>query len=182
MEKYYTDTIESVRLNTRFLTLDDVDAWTPYFENEECCRFLPSFKGFTDPKDRAKEWIDFAMLRYQNMRAGMRALIHKETGELIGQSGLLLQEVEGKDELEVGYHLLYPHWHQGYATEAASMFKDYVFGNNMGDYVISIINPQNDNSKRVAMRNGMKFERQAIFRDSLNDIFKIYREEWMAAK
>jgi RimJ/RimL family protein N-acetyltransferase len=182
MDKYYTDIIESERLNTCFLTADDAEIWTTYFTNEECCRFMMNPKGYTNALDRAKEWIDFALLRYQNKRGGLKALIHKETGEFIGQCGLLVQEVDGMEELEIGYHLLYEHWHKGYAAEAANAFKDYAFGNDMAPSIVSIINPQNENSKKVAMRNGMQLEKQGIFRDTLNDIFRINRTAWLATK
>ena len=46
------------------------------------------------------------------------ALIHKETGNLIGDCGLILVEGRGP-EIEISYDIAYKFWGRGYATEAA---------------------------------------------------------------
>lgn len=174
----YTDGLESERLVTRFLTMDDAATWMPYFANKENSKFI-DIAGDQLPAQRAQAWMEFCLKRYRESRYGLQALVLKDTGEMIGQCGLLLQEVDGLPELEIGYHLLLPYWGKGYAAEAARLFRDYAFGNNMAPYLVSIIHPGNTASKKVAMRNGMTlWKPDATWHNNSCNIFRITREEW----
>ena len=127
----------------------------------------------------AQYWIDLCLKRYEENRLGLQALLDKETGAFIGQCGLLKQEVNGKPEIEVGYHLIGRYWGMGYATEAAQMFRDYGFENSATESLVSIIHPLNEQSKKVAMRNGMKLvDTRTIFREQEYHLYRITREEW----
>jgi RimJ/RimL family protein N-acetyltransferase len=82
-------------------------------------------------------------------------LINKDTNEFVGQCGLLAQEVDGEQKVEVGYHIFKKHWGQGYAPEAAKLFIDYGFKNNQATSIISIINTGNVRSQKVAHKNSL---------------------------
>jgi RimJ/RimL family protein N-acetyltransferase len=86
------------------------------------------------------------------------ALIHRKTGELVGQCGLLKQTLDGRTELEIGYHIIPRFRGRGFATEAARAFKQYAFDNNLSDSIVSIIHVDNVRSQRVAEKNGMQRE------------------------
>lgn len=47
------------------------------------------------------------------------------TRAMIGDCGITLQEVDGTQLLEIGYHLRRDLWGQGFATEAARACRDY---------------------------------------------------------
>jgi RimJ/RimL family protein N-acetyltransferase len=55
----------------------------------------------------------------------------KETGECIGDCGLIQQQINDVAEVEIGYHISKKHWRQGYASEAAQACKEYGF-NELG--------------------------------------------------
>jgi len=176
----YKDNLETPRLITRFVTQDDVAAWLEYCSDPVATEFT----GLSDetPEQMAQDVIDITQIRYEEGRLGLQALISKETGEMIGKCGLLIQhEVNGNTELEIGYHLIRRYWGKGYATEAAQMFRDYAFENDMADSVVSIIDPLNIASQKVALRNGMKLvDKEATFRDNIYYLYRITKEEWMA--
>ncbi|MGN6566963.1 MAG: GNAT family N-acetyltransferase [Flavipsychrobacter sp.] len=149
----YKDKLEAPRLITRFVTQEDVPVWLEYCSDPVATEFT----GLSDktPEEMALEVMKITLKRYEEGRLGLQALISKETGEMIGKCGLLIQhEVNGKTELEIGYHLIRRYWGQGYAIEAAQMFRDYAFENDMADSVVSIIDPLNIASQKVALRNG----------------------------
>ena len=50
-------------------------------------------------------------------------------------------------------------WGQGYATEAAAACRDHALGELGRDRVISLIDPQNTPSIRVAEKIGERYER-----------------------
>lgn len=158
----YEDNLHGERLSTRFLNMGDVKVWANFLANKECIEFFPDAK-FKTPEDRAVFWIEKQLTRYKENKFGLQALLDRNTGEFIGQCGLLLQEVDGKQELEVGYHILREHWGKGYAIEAAKLFKVYGFKNKQSDSIVSIIHHQNTRSQNVAIKNGMQKEKQTTW-------------------
>ena len=57
----------------------------------------------------------------------MNALTLKTTENLILLCGLLVQTVDGMQDLEIGYSVLPQYWHKGYATEAAKKCRESAF-------------------------------------------------------
>jgi RimJ/RimL family protein N-acetyltransferase len=87
--------------------------------------------------------------------------------------------MDGRFEIEVGYHLLREHWGKGYATEAARVFRNYGFETTETPSIISIIHPDNLPSQRVAIRNGMTlWAKGQPWHNEVYDIYRITREEW----
>ncbi|MGB4849238.1 MAG: GNAT family N-acetyltransferase [Saprospiraceae bacterium] len=162
---------------TRFLTLDDISAWTDFFKDEEAIELMPTY-GLTTNKERATRWIEKQLDRYATNRMGHQALIDRNTNEFIGQAGLLVQEVDGITELEVGYHVFKKYWGQGYAPEAARLFLNYGFKNNLSDSIISIIDTRNLKSQRVADKNGLLREKQTTWSDLNVYIYRIDKVNW----
>lgn len=116
--------------------------------------------AFTDIE--AQNWLNKQFERYKQFGFGLWAVIDKKTKCFIGQVGLTIQNVEGKDELEIGYLIKRKYWHCGYATEAATACKEYAFCHLKKDRVVSIIRDSNSASQNVAKRVGMTIEKQFI--------------------
>ncbi|MES2704045.1 MAG: GNAT family N-acetyltransferase [Bacteroidota bacterium] len=180
---HYTP-ITTHRLNTRFLTPEDAAIWLEYATDAKATKYtLDNLLPGRTPEEAAKEFVHFAINRYTSNRLGLQALIDKQTGDFVGQCGLLVQEVNGQREIEVGYHLLRRHWGKGYAAEAAKAFRDYGFENNFAESMVSIIHPENEASKKVAVRNGMQLAAtDAKFRDTDYHLYRITRKEWEQLK
>ncbi|MEQ1732907.1 MAG: GNAT family N-acetyltransferase [Bacteroidia bacterium] len=152
MHNYYTNTNTECLL-IRPLTMHDVSAWQEFMADYESIKLFPTF--VTEAPNSAEIWIEKQIERYAQNRFGLMALIDKSTNEFVGQCGLLSKEVDGVDELEIGYSLMPKHTGKGYATEAAQAFKAIAFDNNYTQTVISIIHIDNIPSQKVAERNGM---------------------------
>lgn len=124
------------------------------------CNFLQDFQvmyayehAFSN--DEVQSWLDNQIRRYKEYGFGLWAIIKKDTGEFIGDCGLTYQDFNGKNVLEIGYHLQKKFWHKGFATEVAIACKEYAFNKLNADEVFSIIRDNNIPSQRVAIRNGM---------------------------
>jgi RimJ/RimL family protein N-acetyltransferase len=102
----------------------------------------------------------------------MNALFEKNTGLLVGYCGLLVQTVEDKTELEIGYSLLPQFRNRGFATEAATKCRDFAFENEFADSLISIISITNLPSQHVAIKLGMKRDFVSLYNQ--NEVY-IYR-------
>lgn len=105
--------------------------------------------------DKVQAWLDNQIRRYKQYGFGLWAIIKKDTNECIGDCGLTYQDFNGKEVLEIGYHLQKKFWHQGFATEVAIACKEYAFNNLKANEVFSIIRDNNIPSQKVAIRNGM---------------------------
>jgi [ribosomal protein S5]-alanine N-acetyltransferase len=114
-------------------------------------------------------------------RAGLPsqfAVIISSNGTLAGYCGFFHQQVDGTDEIEIGYRLHPDYWKQGLATEAAQAVRDHAFRDLQLGRVISLIHPDNIASRRVAEKNGMIFEKETVFRGFPTLVFAITRQHW----
>jgi RimJ/RimL family protein N-acetyltransferase len=110
----------------------------------------------------------------------MNALIDRQSGKLIGQSGLLIQTIEDELRLEVSYSILPEYWRQGFAFEAANTCRNYAFNQGWAENLISVIEPENIGSEKVALKNGMTLEKTIIedYGAPFN-VFSIQKEQWL---
>jgi RimJ/RimL family protein N-acetyltransferase len=166
--------LETERLRLRRFRHEDVDAVFAIIGDDVAMQYYP--RRF-DRHD-AKQWVDRNLRRYARDGHGIYAVALKGTDDVIGDCGVIKQEIEGKTELEVGYHLRRDHWGHGYATEAARACMGLTLHGLGADKVISLIRPENTPSRRVAERNGMKLERQVMHDGLLHLVYAMSREEF----
>lgn len=171
MNKYLLTNQETERLKFRKLEGADFDTWLAFHQEPLSTQF---WEGLPEnPVEACQHWFDKAFHRYDNDLGGMNVLIHKQTDEFIGQCGLLLQIVDGIQELEVGYSILPKYWGQGYATEAAQKCKAFARENNLATSLISIIGVDNIRSQKVALNNVMQLDKTTVYNANLSHIFRI---------
>lgn len=106
-------------------------------------------------KDEIHDWIAENMLRYHRDGYSYWAVTCKNTGQLIGVSGLLKETAGGKTYLGTGYIFNKTFWHQGYAFECAAACKTYAFTHLHTPLLTAQIRPENTASRKVAERLGM---------------------------
>lgn len=147
------ENLETERLRFRKLDLSDVPAWNEFISDEAVKEFLKIDQ--TDP-DASKKWILNQRRRYNDKLGGLLAIVEKKTNRLLGQAGILVQKINGENELEIGYHLLPNARKKGYATEAAYALIKHVFEKNLRNKIISLIHVDNTASQKVADNNGLK--------------------------
>jgi len=171
----YPELYETERLFIRPLNLDDIIVWRTFLADERSTKYFPEFMKNRDAA-HALTWIEKQICRYRDKKGGLMALMEKESGRFIGQSGLLIQQINGQEELEVGYHLLPEFWGKGYATEAAQFFKTLAFQISDVASVVSNIEVSNFPSQAVAKRNGMQNSGQFTWLDLEVFMYRIARE------
>ncbi len=134
--------------------MDDFEEFAGLTADPEVMRF--SVKGGPLSLDEAKEYFQKKILDHYKNGLGLWALYYKEEKKIIGFAGLVLQEIDGEKKIELGYRLLPKYWHRGLALEAAREICDYAFTVLKLKELISIIEPANTRSIRLAERNGMR--------------------------
>lgn len=164
--------LETKRLTMREMTPDDLDDLFEVFSDPETMRF------YLKPFDRqmTQTWIERNIQRYRLDGFGLWGLILKDSEKLIGDCGLVVQEVDGIREIEIGYHIRRDFWGIGLATEAAQSCRDYGFSQLGCEKLISLINPANIASRRVAEKNGMQLIKEMEWRGKPTCIYAIERK------
>ena len=174
--KYLLAGGETSRLIFRKIEKSDFTEWLKFFTDPTTSIHWLEEKQL--PQEQCESWYQKQFWRYENEMGGTNALIEKSSGKLIGHCGLLVQIVDDRTELEIGYSLLSEFWGKGYASEAAIRCRDYAFENNLSESLISIISLTNIPSQQVALKNGMAIEKETIYKDNRVYIFRIDKSDW----
>ena len=144
--------LETERLKLRLMRLDDLQNLLGIFSDAEAMQFYPS----TMDEYQTRQWIQRTLIRYEKDGFGLWIVELRDSGEFVGQCGLIAQNVNEKPEVEIGYLFLRRWWGRGLATEAACACRDFGFRKLGLKRLISIIDPENIASRRVAEKVGMK--------------------------
>jgi len=148
--------LETERLVLRRLTMDDLDDLFALYHGPDVRKYysegIPSY-------EETKQELDWMINTcYVQYGFGMWATIEKSSDRFIGRCGLTPMDIEGHEEIEVGYMLSKDYWGQGLATEAAQAILEYGFEQVGLSRLICVINPGNLASSKVAVKIGMKLE------------------------
>ena len=171
--------IETARIKLREYTFDYFDSLYEILSDEETMRHYP--KPFSEEKVRG--WLQWNIDNYAEYGFGLWAVVLKETGEMIGDCGITIQNIDGELLPEIGYHIHKKYWRQGYGSEAAKAVRDWAFENTNYDCLYSYMKYTNIGSYSVAVANGMKKVKE--YPDEKNIIsyaYAITRKEWEALK
>jgi RimJ/RimL family protein N-acetyltransferase len=152
------------------MTLADLDFVAGMLADPEVMRFYPKCLTRTE----ALGWLQRQQERYARDGHGLWLVQDTASGEPIGQVGLLIQQVDGVGEPEVGYLIHRPFWRRGYAAEAALATRDYAFATGR-DRVLSLIRPENVPSQGVARKMGMTVAKHTVFAGFDHLVFAVER-------
>ena len=167
---------ETKRLILRPITQDDFENWAAILSDAETMKHYPA------PYDAAgvQRWIDWTLKNYEVYGFGLWAVILKENGQFIGDCGITMQPINGKELPEIGYHVHKDHWRRGYGSEAARAVRDWTFRNTAFDCLYSYMTASNTASYSTAAAAGLK--RVKSYPDPVDGTLLVYaisREEWM---
>jgi len=155
--------LETPRLVLREFTPADADALEGILGDPVTMQYYPA----PFPRAEVEDWIRRNQARYRDYGFGIWAMLLKDSNELIGDCGCFvreLQELGGKAEFELAWHVRRDLWNRGYATEAAGQCMEYAFAKLSAERIIALVRPENLSSCRVAEKNGMNCERVIFWR------------------
>jgi RimJ/RimL family protein N-acetyltransferase len=159
---------ETSRLWLTSFTAEYVEELIPMFEDAEVCRFIGGVRTPEEVRPRLLRFIE----HYRLHGFSRWAVIHKETRKFMGWCGPMIFVVEGVTEVELGYTLRRPWWGNGYATEAAQSGLVHAQQTVGLRRIISLIDPRNDRSLRVAAKLGLQKERLTEWNSTPTYIFR----------
>lgn len=143
--------IKTERLGFRRLTHEDYDS-LHHILGDAATMYAWEY-GFSD--EQIIEWINKNLMRYEKDGFAYHAAIDKASGELIGVMGALIENIDGTEQIGIGYIVAKKHWGKGYATEGARAWIQYAFEQLGAARVIADIRPENTAFRKAAERLGM---------------------------
>jgi len=151
--------IETERLILREVLATDVAGMFELDSNPEVHKYLGN-KPITS-KEQAVAAIEHLQKQYKERGIARWAVIHKETDEFMGWSGIkYLTEQEQENGFynvyELGYRFISKFWGKGYATEAAKAWVDYAFNEMKIKSFYAAANKGNNGSVHVLQKVGFK--------------------------
>ena len=167
--------IETERLILREMCASDYDALYAVLADSDIMCHYP----YTFDEGRVRGWITKNIERYRIFGFGLWAVVLKSDGEMIGDCGLTIQNINGALKPEIGYHIRKDCQRKGYAKEAAVAVRDWAFSNTPFLVLYSYMKSANTASSSPARSVGM--QKVDEFRDKENDtteVYEISRKEW----
>ena len=140
--------------------LEDVDDMLAFVGDDEVMRWIGGEAG---GRETAIESIERWIARWDANGVGQFALVYE--GRVIGRVGLLVWDGRswqtsayadaGEHAVtELGWALARAHWGKGLATEAARAVRDWAYAERQIERLVSLIDPVNIRSIRVAAKLG----------------------------
>ncbi|MCQ4141793.1 GNAT family N-acetyltransferase [Chryseobacterium sp. EO14] len=108
--------------------------------------------------------IKMIQQQYLDNGVGRLAVIEKESGLLIGWSGLKLitQEINGYNNIyDLGYRFIPQYWGKGYALESAKASLDFGFNDLKAETIYAHAHSENEGSNHILRKLG--FEKTGEF-------------------
>ncbi|NET35808.1 MAG: GNAT family N-acetyltransferase [Cyanothece sp. SIO1E1] len=161
--------VETQRLILREFQLEDWQELAPILADPRVMKFSPTgVLSILQTQQKINSFIS----SYEKFGFGKWAVIFKESHKLIGYCGIAVEQIDNRDEKEIGYRLDSRFWGQGLATEAATAALQYGFEQLQLPYILGIVEPANTASVRVLEKLGMQYKRETIFHGLKMDMYR----------
>jgi len=162
--------LETERLVLRKPRPEDVEGLLGTYGDPEVMRYIAGGDPWT--RERTRRALE-RWLRYWDDDGFGLFVIEDAEGRLLGDCGLLpwdsrtwstgsRKALREHAEVEIGWTLARAHWGRGYATEAGRAIVALAFGDLDLPRLISLIQPGNERSIRVATKLGEHYDRDVV--------------------
>jgi RimJ/RimL family protein N-acetyltransferase len=167
--------IATERLTLRPFKVDDIDSAFGVLGDERTMSYYRQPYSREEVERILKKNIE----TFEKWGYGLFAVIEQSSDHFIGDCGITIQIIDGVEEFEIGYRIGRYYWGLGYGPEAAKAIRDYGF-NRLGlKKLCSYMPSDHTQSRRVAEKIGMKFEkefRNPRNRDLPTTVYSIYNQ------
>ncbi len=164
---------ESDELIFREMDVADLDFVAAMLSDPTVMEFYPRCYS----REEAAGWIDRQRDRYKRNRHGFWLVIDRATNRPVAQAGLVMVELDGTEEVGLGYIIPRNNWGQGLGNRIAAAVVDYAFRELALERVICPIRPENIASQRISIRIGMQPTRLTTYGGFDHLIYAIERSD-----
>lgn len=170
------ENLQTPRLLLRRMTTDDLDDLTRMHLDP---RVMATLGGIRSP-EQTREWLEQKVEHWRQHGFGLWLARERQTGQFAGRGGLQHVEIDGRDEIEVGYSFLPDFWGRGLATELARESIRVAFTVLNLPELVCFTLKTNRASKRVMQKAGFRYERDLLYKDLPHILYRLPRADFMA--
>ncbi|CAI1772338.1 Uncharacterised protein [Serratia entomophila] len=177
-------TLDSARLRLRPWHDDDLPAFAALNADPQVMRYFPATMTAEESRAQAERIRAFM----QQHGWGLWAVEVKGGAPFIGFVGLARpgDDLPCSPGIEIGWRLAAAHWGNGYATEAARTTLECAFGTLHLPEVMSFTAENNQPSRRVMTRIGMRFDGETFLHPRLpaghplqkHVLYRLSKQQW----
>ncbi len=160
---------ETERLRIREIIDLDIDNLYNLLSDSELMKYCSGSLNYK----QTQKWLESIKKYYKKIGYDYWAVIDKETGEFIGQLGVIQQEVDDEWLDCIAFMICKDKWGKGYATEGARGCIKYGLEVLKLKKIYATVEEGNTASKTVLKKIGMNYKREAICFNKKVDLYSI---------
>ena len=138
---------------------------------------MATLGGMRSPTE-TREWLGRQVDHWRQHGFGLWMARDRATGQFVGRGGLHHVEIDGRDEIEVGYTFLAEFWGRGLATELRCASVRVAFTVLRVPEIVCFTLPTNRASQRVMQKAGFRYERDLVYKDLPHVFYRLTASEW----
>ena len=169
--------LQSQRLFLREISLEDLDFLAKMHRDPLVMQHIGPLRTRKQVLDRMVKIIEMYPV---NPGLGIWMCCLLENNHPLGWA--CLKDLDGTEQIEIGYRLASPFWGNGYATEISKTVLQFGFQHHELDEIVGVTRPDNEASKRVLEKCGLNYENLAIYYNAEVLFYKITRGQWQKLK
>jgi ribosomal-protein-alanine N-acetyltransferase len=123
-------------------------------------------------REQTLEYMEQNLAHWDKYGYGIWILRDNTAGIFAGRGGLRNAVIDGGDEVEVAYGLMPEFWNRGLATEFVRAVMNIGLVKLRLSSLVCVTNPDNLASRRVMEKAGFEFERDVIYKDEPQLLFR----------
>lgn len=173
--------LETERLILRNFEAYDADRMFLLDSNPDVMKYI-GMPPLNDKKDSEKI-IQMIQQQYIDNGVGRLAVIEKESGLLIGWSGLklLTDPINGYQNIyDLGYRFLPEFWGKGYALESAKASLDFGFNDLKTDVIYAHAHSENNGSNHILKKLGFEKTGEFVEPDGICFWYELKKENYFS--
>jgi len=171
------DEVQTSRLLLRRMRAEDLDDLTCMHLDP---RVMATMGGVRSPTE-TKEWLNRQRDHWERYGFGLWIASDRLTGQFVGRGGLHHVEIDGRDEIEVGYCFGAEFWGRGLATELARESVRVAFTVLRLPELVCFALTTNLASQRVMQKAGFHYERDRTWKDLPHVFYRLSEATWRNA-
>jgi RimJ/RimL family protein N-acetyltransferase len=167
------ETFATPRLHAARLTADDFPEVHRFHQNTRAMALL----GGVRDEAQGRAYLARNLAHWDRHGFGLWLLRRAGSPEIVGRACLRHLDLDGTDEVELGYGFYPEYWGQGLATEIALACVSVGFDRLRRPSLVALTRPENLASQRVMAKAGLRFDRALEHAGESHVLFRRQRPE-----
>ena len=171
------NTYNTERLFAERLRPEHLADYRQLFQDEQVMATLsPDGKPLAD--EEVARWLSLSLEHWDRHGYGYWIFRTRSEKQFVGRAGLHNVQMEGKEQVELGYALMPEFWNQGLATEIAGKIVQLAFEPIGLPQIICYTLTTNRPSQRVMEKTGFRFDREMVHADLPHVLYRMTAPEF----